>query len=530
MAYEEYTDDELRAMAGSTPPGDEPYSEYSDEQLMQMAGRDNVPPDESPLSLNSLNESLLKRATNIEKTMTERPQSPFDPLPQSPEEGIVETMYRAPGRALRAVGQVGGLINDVASQGIEAAYKTFVPQSWQDSISETVAPVVKAVALPLGEAYRKVKAEYPQGMENLEAVGNIAMAGGLAKGVLKTAGYLSVAAKEGTGILGDVASFATRKTPEAIEQELKTAIRPVLEKTILSRRGKGTAKDVEQYLNKGTDSTVDIALNKEKLVYHTPDGGVIEGQLPKNLSQWKDSVYQREGEIFKEYDAMNKAAGGKGATVDLNSLADKLEAYGKDKVILTENPLAAKYATQKAAQYRNAGSYTAEEAQQAMVELNSKFEAFLKSPSPEKAVDVISGNNIRQELYNAVMQSEGPGYEKLRKTFGAHKTIEADVTKKAIGEMAKSSNVDWLDIIAGAEFTTGLLALNPYMMTRAGIYEGLKRSWKYYKSPNRAIKNMFSDAERILDSKNTGPRSRAGQMIPEKPPEFDDWMTQGRPF
>jgi hypothetical protein len=467
--YEEYTDDELMQMTGEQPGG---YSDYSDDELMEMAG--TKPAAASKRGLGAAWGEITS--------------------PVSAEGGMTDTLPRMGEKILRTAGHLGEAAGDAMLGAAKTAYKYAVPPAYQAALESSfrdigdtdIAKSQMKTFKGLGEAWGVAKQEYPRATEDIEAGVN--------------ALNLIPVYQAGKMVAGGLAKGAIVKTAE---QEIAEAVRPTIEKTILSSRGKYTAGDVEKYISKGTDSVTDIVKNKGTLKYTTPDGELIEGQLPKNYSQWNDAIYQREGELFKEYDAMNKAAGGKGAKVELESLANKLDEYGNNKVIIAENPAAANYALKKAEQYRVAGSYTAEEAQQALIELNKKFEAFLKSPSPEKAVDVISGNNIRQNLYEAVMSSEGEGYEQLRKAFGAHKTIEADVTRKAITELKKTTKVDWLDIIAGAEFTTGLLAMNPMMMTRAGVYEGLKRTWKWYKSPQREVKNMFSKTDKAISGRAT---------------------------
>ncbi len=473
ISYSEYTDDELREMAGIGTSVSDKYADYSDDELREMAG---VKPSPEPITPKRGFGAAWEEATT----------------PVQSEGGMIDTLPRMGEKILRTAGHLGETAGDVMIGAAKAAYKYAVPPAYQAALESSFANIadtdfVKSQLKTLRgakEAANVFAKEYPRAAEDIEAGIN--------------AINLIPAYQVGKFAIGAGAKNIVLKT---VEQEVAETVKPTLEKTILSSRGKYTAGDVEKYLSKGTDSVTDIVKNKETLKYTTTEGELIEGKLPKNYSQWNDAIYQREGELFKEYDAMNKAAGGKGAKVDLESLANKLDEYGNNKVIISENPAAAKYALQKAEQYRVAGSYTAEEAQQALVELNKKFEAFLKNPSPEKAVDVISGNNIRQSLYDAVMSSEGEGYEQLRKAFGAHKEIEMDVTRKAIAELKKTSKVDWLDIIAGAEFTTGLLALNPLMMTRAGVYEGLKRAWKWYKSPQREVKNMFAKTDKVISGR-----------------------------
>ena len=441
--------------------------------------------------LNDVLESLKKRGSSAYQEMTLPVRS--------------NVLMEGPEKLLRIAGEAGGAMTDIATAGGKSLYKNLVPDVVQKAISRggnylANTDIGKAQLETLSDVNKGLgylKNRFPESAKNVEAGLNIA--GGL--GVAKLGKELLPIGKEAVNVGRDLAAVAGRKTAVDLEKALDVTAQKGIEKTILTTRGKSSLPDVQRFLDKGKASIIDIAENKDNLSFINPEGAAIKGELPTTLSEWKQAVYQREGELFKQYDAMDKAAGGKGAVVTLDPLADKLETWAKSKVIMTENPQAASYALKKAEAYRNAGSYTAEEAQQALIELNSKFEAYLKNPTPEKAVDVISGNNIREALYKAVMEKEGPGYENLRRTFGAHKEIEADVTKRAIREVAKSGGPGWLDILSGSEFTAGLLSANPALMARGGMLEGLNIVRKYWRDPNRIVKGMFSDTKDLLEKR-----------------------------
>ena len=419
---------------------------------------------------------------------------------------------------LQVGGQIAGGALETGMAAAGAAYKAVVPEEGQKSFKEAGKRVLDTPIGRMGVGAAKqgmsywnlFKKSYPTVAADIEAAINI--------GSLIPAGKGAQAAgKEALAVGKDVKSLAAG-TP--LSSELDAAINRGVEKTILTTKGNVNAKDIAAFKDKASIAVKDIVTNKEGLVFSDTEGGTISGKLPKTLSQWDEVVAQGQAKALKTYDAMNKAAGGKGATVDLVPLADKLEAFGESKVLMTENPEAAKYALEKAARYRQAGTYTAQEAQDAMIELNAKRQEFLRHPSPQKAIDLISGNNIRATLNAVVESAEGPGYAEAKKIYGAYATIQEDLTKKAIRDMAKMGGPQWLDVLAGSEFITGLATMSPTSLIRGTTVEGFRKWRTYYKDPNRYVKNMFQDAEKIIErQKGFKPQSFTGKKIKEYMPQ-----------
>jgi hypothetical protein len=422
----------------------------------------------------------------------------------------------------RDVGQVAGGIQDVLDEGVKSLYKTVVPEKAQAAVSKGAQAVLNTSlgkvgisALQKGQKYWDLfKKTYPNVAADIEATVNIASLLPIGKGAKITEEGVVAAGKEGTAIVGDI---ATKLIP-ATEKELNSAIKKGIDKTILTTRGKKADPQVIKFMNNAQTAVKDIITNKEKLKFTDIEGNVVKGQAPKSLSDFREAVSQRKAAIWQQVEAINKEGGKKQIQISLKELSDKLLTYATDSAVMTENPTASKYALEKAALYEKQKFYTVEEAQKALTELNKRFEMYIKNPTAEKEVDIISGNNIRNLIDSEMAKLEGgANYQQLKKTYGSLTAIENDVTKKSLQDIAKVRGPQWLDILAGAEFVSGVLTMQPAAMVRGGMLESFNTARRWYKNPNRFVKNMFEDADktmqRIERQKNFKPDSKLIQAI-----------------
>lgn len=502
--------------------------------------------DETPLSMNRLNEDLVKRGSYIADTLTpERDESFYD------------TMKKAPLRALKIVGKgAAGLVNDVGMQVAESAYKTFVPESWQKNISEwgkellDTPPVNPEESLGQSidyapgrmvkagvEGYGAFKKAFPEGAEIAESMGNIAMAAPILKGVGKYAEVVGEAGKEvgksGYNLVADAVAAATRRTPEAIEQALDEAVTRGIEKGIRPTVvGKGTIGQINAYKERAKTAVKEIVGNKDNLILTDAEGNVIEGSLPKSLKQFSEAIDQTKKEIFAKYDALQTEAGTKGASVDLAPIVKELEDIAASAPLQDLNPSIAKYAQEKAAAFLERGGYTTAEAQDAITQLNKSLQAFYKNPSYENAtkagIDSVIANNLRKSLDGVIENATEGGYQELKNAYGSLKTIEKEVAHRAVVDARKNIKglLDFTDIYTSAEFITGIATMNPVVMAKAGMLRGIKEFFKLQNNPNRIVKNMFGDAENIINSGK--PRARTyGPAGPTEGPPPDLYPERG---
>jgi len=527
MVYEEYTDEELMQMAG-TSPGVGGASDYSDEELMKIAG--TKPPsgatrsweDERPLSFARLKEDLVKRGIGIEKTLS----APED-------ESLYRSFSKAPGRILDVAGDIAGFGVDIGMQGIEHAYKKiFDPESkeiiqeWgrellaappvsaEESLGESFAYVPGRTIKTLGEAYGGLKERYPEGIKHAEAITNIAIVAPFTKFLAK--GYA-----------------ASKLAPELLDQKLSNVVTKGIEKGIRPSVGSTkTAGMTKQYFTNAKDAVKSIVENKNSLVLMDEIGEKITGRLPENLKQFSEAIAQTKGNIFKEYNKMAVKADAAQVTVDLTPISEELNIIAKSKILNDLAPDVAKYAQSRAENIIARGTYTTTEAQEAISVLNNSLGAFYKNPSYETAskayVDSLVVNNLRKSLDNVIENTVGRGYQELKKSYGALKTIERDVNRRATVDARKNLKglLDFSDVFSGAYAVHGIITMNPAVLGAAGAAKATVRLYNWLNNPNRIIKSMFSDAEKILN-KGRKPRGPIGPA--EGPPPIPEDVIPPRP-
>jgi hypothetical protein len=407
-----------------------------------------------------------------------------------------------------------------------------------EKIAEKAAPVIDAIPDGIkegaskaftfaGDQYKQWAEKHPEAARNLENIKDTASGAatiegaaslpGLVKGGVKLAEDVAkntVNVAKGMG--DDVVKTAAKVTDKVADtvgnptelfsgpKDLDKSIEVGLSKGIRpSVSGKSTFAQNDAYMSKGKDAVKTIVERKGGLKLVDDAGETVE--LPQNLKQFSEAIEQTKSGIFKEYDDLAKQAGQAGAKVELAPIADELEKTAKDSVLKTHAPGAAGYAEERAAALRAAGSHTTEDAQRAIQLYNKSLEAFYRNPTYDTAsraaIDAMIANKMRISLDDVVEQfTDIPGYQALKNKYGALKTIEADVTKRALVDARKNMKglLDFTDIASGGELVSSLLTMNPASFAKAATMKGLAQYFKYLNDPNTAIKNMFKNVDKAI--------------------------------
>lgn len=300
-------------------------------------------------------------------------------------------------------------------------------------------------------------------------------------------------------------SAITSQSPEQVDayitKQFEKGVRP-------SVSGKGTAVLGKAYQNKALDAVKTIVENKPNLNL-VDEFGEPTGKLPENLKQFADAISQTKTQIFSKYDALAKAAGEQGATVDLNPTVTELRKVVESAVIQDLHPEVASYAKMKADALEQRGSYGAEDAQAAIKNLNNSLDAFYKNPSYETAslasIDALVANKLRTGLDTAIENAGGSGYQELKNQYGSLRTIEKDVMHRAIVDARKNNKglLDFTDILTAGEVINGLATLSPSTVATGIFARTMKEYYKYLNDPNTAIKRLFKSAESGFPNRGT---------------------------
>lgn len=318
------------------------------------------------------------------------------------------------------------------------------------------------------------------------------------------------------------------KISQAIDHGINKAIRPSVVK-------KEMYGQVETYRNKARTAVKEIIKNRDNLNIIDESGARISG-LPKTLNQFSQAIEQVKRSIFEEYDSLAKQADKVKPTRDLkypikdgenivfkkgdypyieqNPIAINLSKIGKrleplinNKILQDFSPETINYAIERMNILRERGYYTAVETQEAVQLLNQTLKNFYKNPSIEmkgkSLVDSMIANNLRKQLDSVIEQSTGKDYQVLKNKYGALRELETDVTKRSIVDARKNIKglIDFSDVYTGYHIARGLLAGEPSTLVAGAAAKGIARYLKYRNEPNRIIKSMFDDVEKLLQEK-----------------------------
>jgi hypothetical protein len=290
---------------------------------------------------------------------------------------------------------------------------------------------------------------------------------------------------------------AELKIRNSVKQGVQKGIAPTVAKQL-------TSVQTEQYLSRATEAVKEIVSNKDNLKLTDSKGNVKIGQVPKTLDEFSQAVDQSKRSVFARYDAMKKAAGDKGATIDLSLAAKELQAFADDPVMQDFESVLVKKAKATATSLIERGVYTVDQAQRAIARANERLKAFYRNPTFETASEAtlenIVANQMRKTLDASIEAEEGPGYQQFKNKYGALKAIEDDVAKRNAVDARKRplGFFDISNIATGAEAAKALVTLSPANAAAAGAMYAVKSWIKWKNNPNTHINAMFSNVDRAM--------------------------------
>lgn len=407
--------------------------------------------------------------------------------------GVLPTIARLPEIGFLTAGKLAGGVGDVAAEGLKGAYETLMPESAQEAISGGFEKIAQTdigkmglQALQAGAgAYGQFKQAYPESAMALESAINIGTVG---------AGGLG-AQQAGKRALTPSPESLAKKFTANVERGIQKSIRPGVE-------GKRTFGQAQRYYTKAKDAISSIIDNKDSLRLTDEFGDVVQGTLPKNLKQFSQAIEQTKKNIYGKYNQLAVTTGKAGGKVELNPIAQELSKITASKPLADNAPDVVRYASERMDALAKRGAYSTEEAQEAITILNNSLESFYKNPSYDTAskayVDSLIVNNMRKNLDDVIEKATGAEYQALKNEYGALKTIERDVNRRAIVDARKNTKglVDFTDVLSGDKAVVGIMTMNPVAVGEAAAMKTISGLLKMANDPNRIVKNMFLQAEK----------------------------------
>lgn len=332
--------------------------------------------------------------------------------------------------------------------------------------------------------------------------GNVgATAGAVGSAVSNAAGAVASIPGKALNYLKNGPTPASQEEADAQMTDLfNKAIRPTV-------AGKGSLKQQQDYQDSALNSIKTIAQNKDNLKLVDENNEPVEGH-PQTIDQLAQAIDQTKKSVFEKYDALQKQAGEAGAEIDLGDTAANLRKISNDPVVNDLHPEVAKYAANRAEALEGRGTYTPQQAQDAIATLNNSLKAFYKNPSYDTAsramVDSLVANNLRSSLDDTIENAtpelaDQPGYQDLKNQYGDLKAIEKDVLHRStvFGRQNAKGLLDFTDIASGAEAVKGLLNMNPASLVSSAAIKGISTYFKWLNSPNTQISKMFNVADQF---------------------------------
>lgn len=303
--------------------------------------------------------------------------------------------------------------------------------------------------------------------------------------------------KAHTEAVGGAIDVAKESQPQAIkikkaESSIKEGVDKGIKPTVI---GKKTLAGKEQFYASAGEAVKTISENRNKLTLTDENGEVVA--QPKTVGQFAQAIDQTKKQIYKQYNDLAKSSTGKDAQVDVGSTIDKLKAFGQD---IKYTPEVRDYAISKIPEIEEIQNQAPDVIEARIAEYNKSLQNFYRNPTKASQiyaqVDASMAAELRRVLDEKITSTEGPGYAELKKKYGALKTIEGEVNKRAIVEARKNTKglADLTDIFTGGEVLSGVLTGNPAAIAKGALGLGIKEVYKRLNSPDRYINNMFTDS------------------------------------
>lgn len=312
---------------------------------------------------------------------------------------------------------------------------------------------------------------------------------------------------------GNIASDAGTLTKNAVQSVLPEAKPAILDESAITDRynraikpsvaGKSNATQIAKANSNVVSGLKAISDNKSALEFTDDTGNVIKGETPKTVGQLSEAIQQTKKSIYDKYDALAQEAGGKGISVNTNSIAGELDSVVQSKSLQLANPRAVNYAKQLQQRLQETGTVDAKTAQEVIQHYNESLKAFYRNPSydtaSEASIDALVANKLRAQLDEGITGATGEKYQALKNQYGALKSMETDVARRT-STLSKASPQGLIstlsNISSGVELVKGLATLSPTKIITSGAIKGIQLYMKYLNNPDVGVAKIFSEIEK----------------------------------
>ena len=286
----------------------------------------------------------------------------------------------------------------------------------------------------------------------------------------------------------------TIKTPEqkiaTAEKSMTEGIQKGVKPTIL---GKQTLSSQAKFYDNFKTGLKTIAENRDKLEIVNADGETVN--KPQTNAELSQAIDQTKKTIYDQYNSMTKAATGADAKIDVSGVVKKLENTTTN---LKYSPQTRAYAKSMMAEIGELQNASPDVIEARIKDLNSNLTGYYegRTSKAQASLDAAVASNLRELLDKKIEETQGPGYQDLKNKYGALKSMEKDVNKRAIVTAranAKNLPSTLVDAWSGAEVAGGLFTGNLMPVIKGLASKGLGAYYKNLNAPDRYIANMMND-------------------------------------
>lgn len=482
-------------------------------------------PDLDDMTLKRLPELLLNRY--YFKTWE---REPVDDLTATMSQGPQEIEEKEPGflgrikKRMEQGGQGALEATDDFYTGKQGLTDTLL-QSSASIFSGAVAPATEAIDTVVGGTLRKTGLD-KQLAKGVQYVGDTpigqkaqelyAKAEEVAPAQLKTFKKVGKAVLDAGSILGTDATIkAGANITKAGAKKLVNHISEPYQKSFEEVVAKGVAKGIkpqsrsitklsmQEYNAKAAEAVKQIIEKKDTFQFVDDAGDIIgKGRTPNNLSELAQAIQQSKKQLFDEYSALTQTATGKGFSIDLDDVVNKLIDYSDDPVKQLADPSKTAYALKVAERLSNQKTLNPSQVEDLIKQLNESLAPTYadKIAKGVSEVDLSVANILREKLDDAVTAATGTQYQPLKNAYGALKTIEKDVGHRALVVARQNTKgiADLSDIFTGGDLVAGIFTADPTFIVKGAAGWSIKSWYKNLVSPDANIMRMFSKAQKSL--------------------------------
>ena len=309
--------------------------------------------------------------------------------------------------------------------------------------------------------------------------------------------------------------------PKKELQDVKKEAESYIDKSIRPTvKGKQSQEAYEKFVDDTLDITDWMSKNKDVLQYTDDAWEVIKWELPKNLNQARESMWNLKKYFYDQYNSIAKEAWDAGARVDLNKVFNELDDLIADPATNIANPWLKKiieWYKDTLLQYTDdLWKISIEDAQSLTQNYNKILEAYFKNPwayANDTSRNIIIAQMNRwvkdaiddsmDDVLNAAINNGSKAsdtYRYWKQLYGKVKTVEDELSKSALREMRKNTkwlSTDIVDALAGWEFAKSLLTQDLWGSVQGAVMKWINSYNKYLNSPNTQLNKLFKLVDNI---------------------------------